>query len=196
VSPPVSADSVHLLSGELRRLHVDEYHRMIEAGILDEDERIELLEGVMVTMSAQNPGHAIVVERLSDPLFVRLPAEFVIRCQLPLLLSEADEPEPDAAVIERGMPHSRQQHPTTARLVFEVAGGSLRVDREIKAPLYARSGIPEYVIVNLKDECLEVHRDPDPAAGRYRAIARLNKGDQFSSTSVPGLGFGVTELLA
>lgn len=169
---------------------------MIDAGVFDEDERVELLQGVIVNVSPQTADHALIVERLSDPLFVHLPAEFVIRCQLPLALSETDEPEPDLAVIERGTPRSRERQPTTARLVFEVATESLRKDREIKAALYARAGIPEYVIVNLKEDCLEVHRDPDAPAGRYRALVRLDKGDAFSSTSVPGLAFSISELLA
>ncbi len=169
---------------------------MIDAGILDEDERVELLEGVIVSMSPQKPDHALVVERLGDPRFLKLTGDFVIRCQLPLALSDSDEPEPDVAVIRSDTPRSRQQHAGTAQLVFEVASGSLRVDREVKALLYARSGIPEYVIVNRKDQHLEVHRDPDPASGGYRTLTRLSTGDTFSSTSVPGLGFAVADLLA
>jgi len=180
----------------MRRLHLHEYHRMIEAGVFDEDEGVELLEGVIVGMSPQNADHALVVERLSDPLFVGLPAELVIRCQLPLALSEADEPEPDVAVIDRSTPRSRRAQPTTARLIFEVAAESLRRDREIKAPLYARAGIPEYVIVNLRGECLEVHREPDPASARYRTLATLDKSASFSSTSSPGLTFSIAQLLA
>ena len=169
---------------------------MIEAGVFDEDEGVELLEGVIVGMSPQNADHALVVERLSDPLFVGLPAELVIRCQLPLALSEADEPEPDVAVIDRSTPRSRRAQPTTARLIFEVAAESLRRDREIKAPLYAKAGIPEYVIVNLRGECLEVHREPDPASARYRTLATLDKSASFSSTSSPGLTFSIAQLLA
>ena len=169
---------------------------MIEAGIFDEDERIELIEGVIVNVSPQNADHSLIVERLSDPVFVHLPVDFVIRCQLPLSLSETDEPEPDVAVLERATPRSRREQPTTARLILEVAPESLRKDREVKAPLYARAAVPEYVIVNLKDDCLEVHRDPDPAAGRYRVVARLDKGDMFSSISVRGLGFSLAEMLA
>jgi Uma2 family endonuclease len=130
---PSAADSTELLSRDLRRLHVDEYHRMIEAAVFDEDERVELLEGLIVSVSPQNADHSLVVERLSDPLFVRLPPDFVIRCQLPLVLSETDEPEPDVAVIERGTPRSRQRQPTSARLIFEVAAESLRKDRAAKA---------------------------------------------------------------
>ena len=184
------------LGREMRRLHLHEYHRMIEAGVFDEDEGVELLEGVIVGVSPQNADHALVVERLSDPLFVGLPAELVIRCQLPLALSEADEPEPDVAVIDRSTPRSRRAQPTTARLIFEVAAESLRRDREIKAPLYARAGIPEYVIVNLRGECLEVHREPDPASARYRTLATLDKSASFSSTSSPGVTFSIAQLLA
>ena len=191
-----TSGSSDFLGREMRRLHLNEYHRMIEAGVFDEDEGVELLEGVIVGMSPQNADHALVVERLSDPLFVGLPAELVIRCQLPLALSEADEPEPDVAVIDRSTPRSRRAQPTTARLIFEVAAESLRRDREIKAPLYARAGIPEYVIVNLRGECLEVHREPDPASARYRTLATLDKSASFSSTSSPGVTFSIAQLLA
>jgi len=196
VTSIATSGSSDLLGREMRRLHLHEYHRMIEAGVFDEDEGVELLEGVIVGMSPQNADHALVVERLSDPLFVGLPAELVIRCQLPLALSEADEPEPDVAVIDRSTPRSRRAQPTTARLIFEVAAESLRRDREIKAPLYARAGIPEYVIVNLRGECLEVHREPDPASARYRTLATLDKSASFSSTSSPGLTFSIAQLLA
>ena len=193
---PTVADGIQLLARDLRRLHVGEYHRMIEAGVFDEDERVELLEGVIVTVSPQNPDHALIVERLSNPLFLRLPGDFVIRCQLPLAVSESDEPEPDVAIIHSGTPRSRQEHPKTARLVFEVASGSLRRDREVKASLYARAAVPEYVIVNLQEDCLEVHRYPDPATGRYREISRLASGDSLASASVLGLSFAVADLFA
>jgi len=196
VTSIATSGSSDFLGREMRRLHLHEYHRMIEAGVFDEDEGVELLEGVIVGMSPQNADHALVVERLSDPLFVGLPAELVIRCQLPLALSEADEPEPNVAVIDRSTPRSRGAQPTTARLIFEVAAESLRRDREIKAPLYARAGIPEYVIVNLRGECLEVHREPDPASARYRTLATLDKSASFSSTSSPGVTFSIAQLLA
>jgi len=190
------ASDLDLLSREMRRLRASEYHRMIEAGIFGEDERVELLGGVIVSVSPQNAYHALVVERLSDPVFVSLPPQFVIRCQLPLTLAETDEPEPDVAVIDRETPRSRQRQPSTARLIFEVAADSLRKDREIKAAVYARAGVPEYVVVNLKEECLEVNREPDAATGRYRTHARLLKSESFASLAVAGLAFPVTELLA
>jgi Uma2 family endonuclease len=170
---------------------------MIEAAVFDEDERVELLEGVIVRMSPQGTEHATVIERLNDPRFVELPTEYLIRCQLPLSLSDSDEPEPDIAVIAREAPRSRESHPTTARLVFEVSNESLRKDRQIKAPLYARAGVAEYVIVNLAERRLEVHRDPDPAgSGRYLSLQALDESGTFVSTGVPGLRFSAARLFA
>ena len=84
-----------------RRLSVDDYHRMIAAGVFDEDEHIELLEGVIVEMSPQRPRHAEVIRRLCDPRFVTAGPDHVVQAQLPLSLGEASEPEPDVAVVPR-----------------------------------------------------------------------------------------------
>jgi Uma2 family endonuclease len=149
-----------------RRLSAEDYHRMIEAGILGEDDRVELLEGVIVEMSPQGPKQAKLIQRLCDPTFAKVPPDLVIRCQLPLTLSRDSEPEPDVSVVRRADAMSDASHPTTAALVFEVAGESLQKDRLTKSVLYAGAGIPEYVIVNVEQERLEVHRDPDPDSRR------------------------------
>jgi len=169
---------------------------MIDAGVFDEDERVELLDGIVVAMSPQTERHAIVIERLSDPVFTGMPSGFVVRCQLPLAIGEDAEPEPDVAVLDRATARAKGRPPSTAKLVFEVSGESLRRDRHVKAELYAKAGVPEYVIVNLEGACLEVHRDPDPTAGRYRSMNTLFAADRFVSTAVPGFGFAVSDLLA
>lgn len=168
---------------------------MIEAGVFSEDERLELLEGVIVAMSPQSERYALVVERLSDPLFSGLPRQYVVRCQLPLALSEDAEPEPDIAVLARDAKRSAQRPPSSALLVIEVALDSLRRDREVKGAFYARAGIPEYVIVNLDADCVEVYREPLAEQGRYRTQATLGRRRRFASTSVPGFGFLVNDLL-
>lgn len=177
-----------------RQLSIDDYHRMIEAGILDEDDHVELLEGVIVEMSPQGPKHARAIQQLCDPAFARVPEHHVVRCQLPLTLGPRSEPEPDVSVVLRADASSSSSHPTTAALVFEVAGDSLRKDRLAKAALYAGAGIPEYVIVNVEQDCLEVYRDPDAAARRYRTLVTLSGADRFESAAVPGFGFGVASL--
>ena len=89
---------------------------------------------------------------------------------------------------------SRERHPRTALLVVEVAGESLPLDRQAKAVLYARAGIPEYWIVNLAESTVEVRREPDPASGSYRTKAVARGGDTLVAASVPGLSIGVADL--
>ena len=150
-----------------RRLTADEYHRMIDAAVFDEDEHLELLEGVIVAMSPQGARHALVIERLNRLLLRSLGDEVRVRPQLPLTLSNDSEPEPDLAVVATGSADDAP-HPRTALLVIEVATESLARDRGPKALLYARADVPEYWIVNLVDGCIEVLRDPDVASGPYR----------------------------
>ena len=179
-----------------RRISVGDYHRMIGAGILDEDDHVELIEGVIVEMTPQGPRHAKLIQRLCDPTFASVPSDRIVRCQLPLTLGPDSEPEPDVSVVRRADAISDTSHPTTAALVFEVAGVSLPKDRLTKSALYAGAGISEYVIVNVDEECLEVHRDPDPASGRYRTLATLSGDQAFESAAVPGFAFRVASLFA
>jgi Uma2 family endonuclease len=169
---------------------------MITAGMFEEDEHIELLEGVIVEMTRQRPRHAEPISLLCDPQFVSPGADVVVRAQLPLTLGPGSEPEPDVAVVPRRPEGYAKAHPTTALLVCEVAGDSLRKDRLVKSAVYARAGIPEYLIVNLEEDCLELQRDPDPAAGQYRSRAVLRGQDRFVSASVPTFAFEVGRLLA
>ena len=140
---------------------------MIGAGILDEDDRVELLEGVIVEMAPQGPRHAKLIQRLCDPTFASVPPDRVVRCQLPLTIDRGSEPEPDVSIVRRADAASDTSHPTTAALVFEVAGESLPKDRLTKSALYAAGGIPEYAIVNVEEELsgrsIET-RTPPPAA--------------------------------
>jgi uncharacterized OsmC-like protein/Uma2 family endonuclease len=180
-----------------RLLSVEEYHRMIAAGVVDEDEHVELLEGVIVEMSPQRPRHAEVIRRLCDSQFAPVGPGYLVQAQLPLSLGQTSEPEPDVAIVPRRAGGYGHAHPTTALLVFEVAEDSLRKDRLVKAPLYARAGIPEYAIVNLQEGGrLEVYRDPDPEAGQYRSRVTLGPADCFVSTAVPGYAFEGCRLLA
>jgi Uma2 family endonuclease len=117
-----------------------------------------------------------------------------VRCQLPLTLGSDSEPEPDVSIVRRADAASDTSHPATASLVFEVAGESLQKDRLTKSALYAGAGIPEYVIVNVDEGCLEVHRDPDRASRRYRTLATLAGDQAFESVAVPGFAFRVASL--
>jgi Uma2 family endonuclease len=177
-----------------RRLSVEDYHRITEAGILDEDDRIELLEGVIVEKPPNVPKRAKLIQRLCDPTFARVRAEHVVQCQLPLTLGRDSEPEPDVSVVCRADAASDTSHPTTASLIFEVAGESFQKGPLAKSALYAGAGIPEYVVVNVEQECLEVHRDPATDSRRYRSLVTLSGDQSFESTAVPGFAFRVASL--
>ena len=158
-----------------------EYHCIAEAGLFLH-ERVELLEGTIVTMSPQNSPHAGTVHRLLFVLSRILSTTAYTRVQAPIILNDWSEPEPDIAVCQpdpldytRGHPQAHQVH-----LVIEVADTSLAYDRTQKARAYASSGIPEYWIVNLIDRRIEVLTVPNSATGRYDQEIRASEGEQLS----------------
>ena len=177
-----------------RRITVREYHRMIEAGILGEDERVELLAGTLVAMTPQGSRHAVVIQRLTAALVRTVGDELAVRPQLPLTLLEDSEPEPDLAVVRAVDAPLEGPHPRSALLVIEVAGDSLSIDRQSKATLYARAGIPEYWIVNLGASSIEALSEPDRVAGVYRSNDVVVAGQTLGARSVPGLKIDVARL--
>ena len=178
----------------LRPISVDEYHRMIDAGILDEDEKVQLIDGMLVAMTPQGRPHVFVIQRLNRLLARALGDEFEVLTQLPLTLGKDSESEPDLAVVRAQDAASRTHHPATALLVIEVSGDSLRFDRRTKAALYARTGIPEYWIVNLEDATIEVRSDPDAATGAYRETGVARRGETLTAAAVPGVQVDVASL--
>ena len=177
-----------------RRITVGEYHRMIEAGILGEDEHVQLISGTLVAMTPQGSRHAVVIQRLTAALVRAVGDDLAVRPQLPLTLPDDSEPEPDLAVVRAADAPLEGPHPRRALLVVEVAGDSLRLDRQSKASLYARAGIPEYWIANLAEATVEVHREPDPAAGSYRVRTVVPAGETLVAATVPGVTIDVAAL--
>jgi Uma2 family endonuclease len=177
-----------------RPITVDEYHRMITAGILGEDEHVQLIAGTLVSMTPQGSLHARVIQRLNRLLVRAVGDDLVVRPQLPLTLLDDSEPEPDLAIVWARDAESGERHPRTARLVVEVAGESLPLDRQAKAVLYARAGIPEYWIVNLAESSVEVRREPDSANSSYRTRTVARGGETLVAASVPGLSINVADL--
>ena len=145
----------------LHRFTVNEYHRMIQTGILTENNNVELLEGVIVPKMSRNPRHDACIQ-LSNPLLLRsLPAGWELRVQSALTLTDS-EPEPDFTPV-RGAPRSfTKQHPgpQDLGLVIEASDTSLRFDREEKGRIYAQARISCYWIINLQDAQIEVYSDP------------------------------------
>lgn len=173
----------------------EEYERLASSGAFPPEARMELIEGVIYDMAAQNSLHAtgyrLVHEALRSVFLVESGCD--IRGQLPLALGEDSEPEPDVAVVRGGIRDFRDSHPTTAILVVEVADSSLLHDRKRKIPLYARAGIPEYWILNLIRRTLEVYREPCDAAYLSRTILRA--GDTVSPLARPEIRMRIGDLL-
>jgi Uma2 family endonuclease len=176
-------------------ISVDAYFRLVETGALSEDDRVELLEGVVVAMAPRNARHDAAVSLTHEALREAIGREAAIRGQCALVIGVRSVPEPDVAVVPGALRDYDTRHPTTALLVVEVADSSLPQDRLTKARLYAAAEIPEYWIVNLRDDRLEVSRDPDPAAALYRETRNLGPGERVSPVAFPAASVAVADLL-
>lgn len=178
---------------EFRHWTREEYERLVAEGFFQSGERLELVDGQICEMTPQSVPHAVGVRLARRELGRTFSEGFDILVQMPLALDDDSEPEPDLAVVRGNDPRENlTSHPTTAVLVIEVADSSLRRDRE-KAALYARAGIPDYWIMNLRDRCLEVLRDPQN--GVYRSRTVLRAGDSVSPLARPDVSIAVTDLL-
>jgi Uma2 family endonuclease len=182
-------DAALWASERIRPLKRSEYDRLVQLGCF-EDEKIELLNGMLVAMSPQGSGHSQAIQRLTE-LFVRgVGDRAAVRCQLPLGASDDSEPEPDIAVVPRR--DYFDDHPTTAHLIVEVANSSLQKDRLLKGALYARAGIPEYWIVNVPDRLVEVYRSPRD--GEYRSVTSHGRAELIHPMAFADLEIAVADL--
>lgn len=172
-----------------------EYLSLVEDGVLQPDDRVELLEGVIVAMSPQDPRHASVITLLNHALTRVIAPRAVVRVQLPLLVGAHSVPEPDLAVVPGSPADYFHKHPTTALLVIEIADSSLAPDRLTKGAMYAAAGIPEYWIVNLRDDCVEVLRRPDAAARLYVERRVTSREDKLDLLSFPDVHLRVDDLI-
>ena len=187
-SPPLEIPS------ELQyRISVDVYHRMIDAGILGEDDRVELLEGVIVAMPPQRADHSALIARLTRWLVRAAGDEYSVRVQLPLAVSDDSEPEPDLALV-RAADESLRAQPAWAALVVEGSRTTLDTDRRIKGALYARAGIPEYWLVDVVSETVEVYAEPDTDASRYRTLVTIGREGSLRAAALPTLAIPVLRL--
>jgi Uma2 family endonuclease len=158
------------------RFTVEQYHEMVEAGILGENDRIELIEGNVLQMSPKGPRHVFAVQELLSRLAPLLPAGWHARCQDPLTLSDS-EPEPDIAVVRGARNDYVSRHPglKDTGLVIEVADASVELDRTIKQRIYAAAGIPTYLLINLAQRQAEIFTQPQDAAARRPASYRTQR---------------------
>lgn len=176
-----------------RRFTVHDYHRMGEAGILHEDDRVELIEGEIVEMAAIGTRHFSCVNGLTRLLVRSVGDEAIVSVQNPVRLNEHTEPQPDLTVIRERDYRESLPMPEDVLLLIEVSDTTLAYDRNVKLPLYARAGIGEVWILDLAGETIERHTDP--SEGNYRRTERARRGDRIECSTLSDLTLSVDDVL-
>jgi Uma2 family endonuclease len=174
---------------------VDEYYRMADAGILTEDDRVELIEGEIVQMSPIGYRHAICVTRATTFFIEAFGRKAVVMTQNPLILSDWTAPQPDVTVLQPPFDLYNTRAPKAADvlLAVEVSDSSLRYDRDIKVPLFAAAGCPEVWIADLQNDLILVYRDRSGVA--YKTTLTFHRGDSISPIAFPDKPFAIDDLL-
>ena len=173
---------------------------MIKLGLIQEGEPVELLDGHLVVRDREGPEHAAGIRRVLRALLRAAGDAWQVDCCRAFALDDDSEPEPDVAVVPVDPQDYRSGHPSHAVLLVEVADSSYRIDHTHKASLYARAGVPEYWIVDVAHERLEVHRTPEasseaPYGWHYSSVAILTKSDEVTPLFAPTTTFRISDLL-
>jgi len=173
------------------RLTIDQYDRMIAAGILREDQRVELIHGEIRDMSPIGPDHETAVDKFTEWSFESLPKKKVwVRVQNSVGVPELDSaPQPDIVWVARRDYRSGRPTADDVLLIVEVAESSLRFDRSEKAELYATAGVKDYWLLNLVDHSIEVRRTPN--RGTYRELKVYSGRDKVSPLAFPKIALPV-----
>ncbi|MBI3769427.1 MAG: Uma2 family endonuclease [Deltaproteobacteria bacterium] len=174
---------------------VERYFRLVDEGILGPDDRVELLEGVIVAMAPHSPAHATGITCAAEALRDAVGKRATIRIQLTFIAGRHSAPEPDIAVVPGRVSDYRAVHPATALLLVEVADSSLAQDRVTKAALYAGAGVLEYWIVNLRNDRIEIFRSPERESRRWRETRIAHHGERLSLVAFPDVTVAVDDLL-
>ncbi len=172
-----------------------QYERMVEAGVIHPEERVELLDGEVVEMAPIRPPHSSRVDRCSTYLGRALGRDVIIRVQNPLHLSDLSMPEPDLTVLRHRDDFYGSRHPTVADvlLLIEVGDRSAGFDREVKLPLYAAASVVEVWLLDAGAGCISTFRDPGP--GGYQTVAQAHHGDGLRPAFLPGAVIAADDLL-
>jgi Uma2 family endonuclease len=185
-------ETLHL---PLRRISVDQYHRMGEAGIFDPDERVELLDGVLIAMPPIGPAHAFSVLALSNILSGKLGTQALVSVQSPVALGPRSEPQPDVVLLRPPLARYGKSLPITtdALLVVEVTDSMRAIDRGPKLRAYARAGVSEVWIVDLTLSVVDVFTEP--AGEDYARRIRAKRGDHVAPGAFPDAPIAVSEIM-
>ena len=166
---------------------VDEYYKLAEVGILKDTDKVELISGKIILINKITPPHAGMVTCLIRMFISNAKEKWITRNQNPIRLNNYSEPEPDLALVNFKENFYHDNHPTgnEVYVVIEVSDATLEKDRTIKAPLYANANIPEYWIVNLVDQQIEIYRQPKKGEYHFKQI--ISEKDQLIQVNSPSI---------
>jgi Uma2 family endonuclease len=190
---------VSTTAARTRRWTRVEYDQLIDQGIFQPGERLDLIGGQLLVREPQGGAHAFAIELAAEALRAAFGSAARVRVQLPVALDEESEAEPDLSIVAGTLGEADPAIPSRALLIVEVSESSLTLDRTEKASLYARTGIREYWIINLVERVLEVHREPVPEPSapygwRYRTIHRFAAGEFVSPVAAGRARVAVAQL--
>ncbi len=180
---------------KLRQISVAEYDLMIESGVFNEDDQIELINGVIVEKMPKGTKHSSANDRASRVFFRNFGDDVIIRNQNPIWLDELSEPEPDVVLAKPKEDEYENSHPTPDEilLVLEIADSTLNYDRNTKGAAYARAGIRQYILLNVQEKTLEDYREP--GADGFQSKQTYRSGQSFNLVAFPETSFQVQDFL-
>ena len=195
IAPAAIPDRPELSGPHRYRLAVADYHRLGEAGVINEDSRVELIEGDLIAMPRIGSQHAAHLDCAVQKIFQRTGSQAIVRVQSPIQLDQRSEPEPDLALLRPRADFYAQSHPTPEDilLLIEVSDSTLDYDRDIKMPLYAKAGIPEVWLLDLVNRRLAIYRRPSPDG--YREVLYPALDESIAPVLLSGLAIEVGQLL-
>jgi Uma2 family endonuclease len=177
------------------RFDAEQYFALVDRGDLRPDDRVELLEGVVVSMSPQGSPHANAIARINALLVPLVGTRGVVRVQCSFRAGRYNVPEPDFAVVPGPLERWEHEHPSEARLIVEVSDSSLPTDRLSKAKIYAAAGVRQYLVVNLPGDRIETFADPEPGTARWAVTKLASRGERIALVGLPGLEIAVDAML-
>lgn len=182
------------LSVPRRLLSIEEFYRLGEAGVLKEEDHVELIQGEMIQMAPIGGPHLFAVNEFNRQFSLQLGGSGIISVQNPIALPPNNVPQPDIAILSPAT-HARRSVPgaNDVLLLIEVAHTTLEYDRDVKIPLYASHGIDEVWLWNVKAQALSVSLEPSP--GGYQRVLTLTKDETISPTRLPHVTIRLIELV-
>lgn len=178
-----------------RLISVKDYDKMIEHGILTADDKVELLNGVIIEKMPKGTKHALSNDIFADLLKEKLGEKVYVRSQNPIVLDDYSEPEPDIVLAKppREIYLERHPNPEDILLIIEISDSTLGRDRVTKSLAYSKAGIEQYLLLNLQNETLEEYREPSEDGYQFKRT--LRKGDSLNLTAFPEVEIKVDDLL-